>query len=106
MTTNTATTNRNLDTRTAILHLSPARFELGIRNYKTSGTALWFQIGMGRSTSWVEITLNAADLYDAVIFQTRGTKRTELARIGDAFGSDLAPYLVAAWCGVCESKGW
>ena len=103
---NTTATARPINTTQAMSHLRAAHMEMGIREASTNGASLYFKVGAGASTAWVEVTLNALDLYDVQIFKIRGMNRNALGDLCNVYADQLAPALIAAWCGICDKKGW
>jgi hypothetical protein len=108
----TTTAYRPINDLHVTMALRPANWELGIRNVSSSAHAVRFQIGMGRSTCTVEVTLNARDLYDVEVFQVRkvrgsfDVRRTIHITLLDVYAEDLASTLIAAWCDLCTERGW
>ena len=113
---NSCDQSRNVEIAHEIMRtLRSAKFELGIRN-ATFGSdknkTLTFTIGMQKSTSKVDVTLNALDLYDVNIYQERKirnsftTKKTSLGSLSNVGGEFLAQCLVREWCKICGQKGW
>lgn len=86
--------------------LSPERFELGFRDWKTYGTSVAVKIGMGPSTCWLEVTLTPADLYDVSVFKIRNSTRMVQFTLDGIHAEALAPAVVRSWCELCSTKGW
>lgn len=103
---NTTATARPIDTTQAMSHLRAARMEMGIREASTKGACLYFKVGAGAATARVKVTLNALDLYDVQIFKIRGRNLEVLGDLCNVYADQLAPALIAAWCRICDKKGW
>lgn len=97
---------REVDSELVVRLVSPLRWEMGTRNFQAGRMFVRFQVGMGSSTCWVEITRNSWDLFDVSIFKARAGRRTEVGSLSDIAGDQLAQALLGEWCEACSRKGW